>query len=128
MNRFLLISIGAILGANARYLVGLWAAQRFGVDFPYGTAIVNITGSFVLGFLVAWGSARTGLSAELRLLVAVGFLGAYTTFSSFAVESILQIESVNLTSALLNIFVNNGVGFAAAWVGMALAKSIAPIT
>ena len=119
MNRFLLISIGAVLGANARYLVGLWAIQRLGADFPYGTAIVNITGSLVLGFLVAWGGARSGISPDLRLLVAVGFLGAYTTFSSFAAET-LQLNS---TTALLNIFVNNGLGLGAAWVGMLLAKS-----
>jgi CrcB protein len=124
MNRFLLISIGAVLGANARYLVGLWAAQRFGVDFPYGTAIVNITGSFVLGFLAEWGAARSGISPEMRLLVAVGFLGAYTTFSSFAAESLQQLESAGMGSALLNLFVNNGLGIGAAWVGMVLARSI----
>jgi fluoride exporter len=127
MNRFLLIAIGAALGANARYLVGLWAAQHLGVDFPYGTAIVNITGSLILGFLVAWGTTRAGLSPELRLLFAVGFLGSYTTFSSFAVESLQQLENVHLGSALLNIFVNNGLGLAAAWVGMALARSIAAL-
>jgi CrcB protein len=127
MNRFLLIAIGAALGANARYLVGLWAAQRFGVDFPYGTAIVNITGSLILGFLVAWGTTRAGLSPELRLLFAVGFLGSYTTFSSFAVESLQQLENVHLGSALLNIFVNNGLGFAAAWVGMLLARGMAAL-
>jgi fluoride exporter len=127
MNRFLLIAIGAVLGANARYLIGLWAAHRFGMDFPYGTAIVNITGSLVLGFLVAWGSTRSGLTPELRLLFAVGFLGSYTTFSSFAVESLQQLESVHLGSALLNIFVNNGLGLAAAWVGMVLARSVATL-
>ncbi len=124
MNRFLLISIGAILGANARYLVGLWAAQRFGLDFPYGTAIVNITGAFILGFLVAWGSTRSGLTPELRLLIAVGFLGAYTTFSSFAVESLLQAENVSISSTLLNLFINNGLGIGAAWMGMMLAQSL----
>ena len=124
MNRFLLISIGAILGANARYLVGLWAAQRFGIAFPYGTAIVNITGSLILGFLVAWGSARSGLSSEMRLLLAVGFLGAYTTFSSLAVETLLEAESGGLAAASLNLLVNNGLGLGAAWVGMALAKNI----
>lgn len=127
MNRFLLISLGAILGANARYLVGVWAAQRFGVTFPYGTAIVNITGALILGFLIAWGSARSGLTPELRLLIAVGFLGSYTTFSSFAVESVLQAESANLTNALLNILLNNGVGIVAAWFGIELAKRIAII-
>jgi fluoride exporter len=125
VNRFLLIAVGAILGANARYLVGLWAAQRFGMNFPYGTVIVNITGSLILGFLVAWGSGRSGLSGELRLLVAVGFLGSYTTFSSYAVESLQQLESANINSALVNIFLNNGVGLAAAWVGILLARGIA---
>lgn len=124
MNRFLLISIGAILGANARYLVSLWAAQRFGMGFPYGTAIANITGSLALGFVVAWGSAASGLTPQMRLLVAVGFLGSYTTFSSFAVESLLQSENANLASALLNILANNGLGIAAAWLGMALARSL----
>ena len=123
-NRLLLISVGAILGANARYLVGLWAAQRFGTSFPYGTAIVNITGSLLLGFVVAWGSARSGLSPEVRLLVAVGFLGAYTTFSSFAVETLLQATNETFASALLNVLINNGVGLAAAWGGMMLARSL----
>lgn len=123
MNRFLLIAIGAALGANARYLVGLWATHRFGADFPYGTVIVNITGSLILGFLVAWGSAHSGLSPELRLLFAVGFLGSYTTFSSFAVESLQQLESARLSSGLMNIFINNGIGLAAAWVGMVLART-----
>jgi fluoride exporter len=127
MNRFLLISIGAVLGANARYLVGVWAAARFGIGFPYGTALVNISGSLILGFLVAWGSARSGLSPELRLLVAVGFLGSYTTFSSFAVESVLQKENVNFVSALFNIFVNNGLGIVAAWVGIEIARRMATI-
>jgi CrcB protein len=127
MNRFLLISIGAILGANARYLVGLWAAHRFGTTFPYGTAIVNISGSFVLGFLVAWGSARSGLSPELRLLLAVGFLGAYTTFSSFAAESLIEAQNGSISLALLNLFVNNGIGLAAAWLGMVLAKVLATL-
>ena len=125
VNRFLLIAVGAILGANARYLVGLWTAQRFGVDFPYGTVIVNITGSLILGFLVAWGSLRSGLNGEVRLLVAVGFLGSYTTFSSYTVESLQQLETANMSRALVNIFLHNGMGLAAAWVGMLLARGIA---
>lgn len=126
MNRFLLISIGAALGANARYFIGLWAAHRFGVDFPYGTAIVNITGSLALGFFLTWSSARSGLSPELRLLVAIGFLGAYTTFSSFSVESLLQAEAGQISSLLLNVALNNGLGLAAAWVGMRLARALLP--
>ena len=85
MNRFLLISVGAVLGANARYLVSLWAAGRFGADFPYGTLIVNVSGSLVLGVLVGLLSGRLALPEELRFLLGIGFLGAYTTFSSFSV-------------------------------------------
>lgn len=124
-NRLLWISIGAVLGANARYLIGLWLAQRLGADFPYGTLLVNITGSFILGFLVAWGATRGGLSVELRLLVAVGFLGSYTTFSSFAVESLAYLEQGNMGRSLLNFALNNGLGIGAAWLGMALARIVA---
>src|SRR5215204_1227485 len=122
MTNFLLISIGAILGANARYLIGQWASTAIGTGFPYGTAIVNISGSFVMGLLLAWGSDRGGLSPELRLLLTVGFLGAYTTFSSFSADTLHQASTVGLASAFLNIAVNNGLGIAAAWVGMTLAK------
>ena len=131
MNRFFLISIGAMLGANARYFVGLWAAQRFGVTFPYGTIIVNITGSLILGFLVAWGSARSGLSPSMRLFLTVGFLGAYTTFSSLTVETLLEAEQAGQAGqarALLNLLVNNGLGLAAAWLGMFGARILAVVT
>jgi fluoride exporter len=121
MNRFLLISIGAILGANARYLIGLWASAHIGEDFPYGTAIVNITGSLLLGFLMAWGAARGGVSPEVHLMVAVGFFGSFTTFSTFATDTIHEAENVNLARGFLNIFVNNGFGILAAWLGIALA-------
>jgi fluoride exporter len=124
MNRYLLISIGAVLGANARYLVGLWAVDRFGAGFPYGTLLVNVTGSFVLGFLIAALDGRLPLPSDLRFLVGVGFLGAYTTFSSFAVESLILLRDGTLWTALLNIFGNNLAGLAAALLGFILARWI----
>ncbi len=121
MNRYLLIALGAALGANARYLVGVWAGNRLGADFPYGTLIVNIVGSFALGFLLTLGTDQLQLSPEVRLLLAVGFLGSFTTFSSYAVESMNLWREVGLWRTLVNIVGNNLVGLLAAVLGAALA-------
>ncbi|MEJ2750059.1 MAG: fluoride efflux transporter CrcB [Anaerolineae bacterium] len=121
MNRYLLIATGAALGANARYLVGVWAGNRLGADFPYGTFIVNIIGSFVLGFLLTLGTERLRLSPEVRLLLAVGFLGSFTTFSSYAVESMNLWRDAGLWRGLVNIAGNNLVGLLAAVLGATLA-------
>ena len=122
MNRYLLIAIGAALGANARYLVGVWAGSRLGADFPYGTFIVNIVGSFVLGFLLTLGTGRLQLSPEARLLLAVGFLGSFTTFSSYAVESINLWRDAGFWRGLVNIVGNNLVGLLATVLGAVLAR------
>lgn len=124
MNRFLLIAIGAALGANARYLVNIWAANRFGADFPYGTLLVNISGSFILGFLLALATDRLSLSPDMRLLLVVGFLGSYTTFSSYAVESLTLWRNTGLWLALRNIVMNNGIGLAFALLGTYVARLI----
>ena len=122
MNRFLVIAAGAALGANARYLVNLWAAGRFGADFPYGTLLVNITGSFILGFLLALSTDRFDLSPETRLLLATGFLGSYTTFSSYAVESLNLWRDDGIWLAARNIFLNNGIGLIFALLGTSVAR------
>ena len=124
MNRFLLIAAGAVIGANARYWIGLWAADRFGVSFPYGTLIVNIAGCFLLGMLVTLATGRVAISPEARLLVAVGFFGSFTTFSSFAVETLALAQGGALMRALLNIFANNAIGLVAAWLGIVSARAL----
>ena len=124
MNRYLVIAVGAALGANARYLVGVWAGNRFGAAFPYGTFIVNVTGSLILGFIVASATGRLNISNELRLLLAVGFLGSYTTFSSYAVESLTLIRAGNIWTGLINIFGNNLIGLVFALCGVFLARSL----
>jgi CrcB protein len=123
LPRYWWIAIGAVLGANARYFIGLWAASRFGATFPYGTLFVNLTGSFVLGFLAATTTGRFNLSPDARLLLAVGFLGSYTTFSSFAVESITLMASGNVAAGLLNIFGNNLAGLTCALLGIYIARA-----
>jgi CrcB protein len=124
LNRFLFIAIGAALGANARYLVGLWAANRLGAAFPYGTLIVNITGSFLLGFVITLTTERLAFSPETRLLLAVGFLGSYTTFSSYTVESLGLLRDSGLWPGLLNIVANNLIGIICAVLGVYLARLI----
>ena len=81
MDNFLAISLGAVLGANARYWLGAWAAEKLGTAFPYGTLIINVTGSLILGFFLTLISGRYMVDTRWRMFVAVGFLGAYTTFS-----------------------------------------------
>jgi CrcB protein len=122
LNRYLFIAIGAALGANARYLVGIWAINRLGADFPYGTFIVNVAGSFVLGFLLTLGAGRLQLSPEARLLLVVGFLGSFTTFSSYTLESLNLWREAGLWPSLLNIVGNNLVGLVAAVLGVVLAR------
>jgi CrcB protein len=122
LNRFLLIAVGAAFGANARYLIGLWAGSRYGADFPYGTFIVNIIGSLLLGFLVTLGSGRLHISAEARLLLAVGFLGSFTTFSAYTVESMNLLREASLWQGLLNMVSNSLVGLLFAVLGAALAR------
>lgn len=124
MNRFLLISIGAVFGANARYLVGVWAAGRFGADFPYGTLLVNVIGSFVLGLLIGALAGRLNVPEDLRFLVGVGFLGAFTTFSSYSVETFVLLRERSAWYALLNVAANNGGGLLAAFLGLLLARTI----
>ena len=122
MNHYLLIAIGAALGANARYIVGVTAGSRFGVDFPYGTFIVNVVGSFILGFLLTLGTGRLQLSPETRLLLGVGFLGSFTTFSSYTVESMNLFRDASFWPGILNIVSNNVVGLLFALLGAALAR------
>jgi CrcB protein len=122
LNRFLLIAAGAALGANARYLVNMWAVGRFGADFPYGTLLVNISGSFILGFLLTFSTDRFSLSPDMRLLIAVGFLGSYTTFSSYAVESLNLWRENGIWLALRNVFLNNGIGLVFALLGTFTAR------
>ena len=124
MNRFLFIAIGAALGANARYAVGLWAAGRLGTGFPYGTLIVNVTGSLLLGFVLTLTTERLALSPESRLLLGVGFLGSYTTFSSYTVEGIGLFRESGLWPGLLYVGGNVLLGLAFAGLGIYLARLV----
>jgi len=124
LNRFIIIAIGAAFGANARYLIGVWAGDRLGADFPYGTFLVNVVGSLLLGFLVTLGSGRLHISSEARLLLAVGFLGSFTTFSAYTVESMNLLREASLWQGVLNMVGNSLVGLLCAVFGAALARLV----
>ncbi len=103
MDRFLLISLGAIVGANLRYWVGDWVAQRMGASFPFGTLIVNLTGTLILGIFLTLATERFLIDPRWRVLVAIGFCGSYTTFSSYTYESVNLILTGQTTLGVLNL-------------------------
>jgi len=100
---YLMVGIGGFLGANARYVVGGWITRHWDTQFPWGTFVINVTGSFLLGVLLAVLNARPTASAHYRLFFAVGFLGAYTTFSTFSYETLRLAQDQSVVTALLNI-------------------------
>ncbi|CAN5884152.1 N/A [soil metagenome] len=117
------VALGGALGATGRYLVSTFAVERWGVAFPYGTLFVNVAGSLLLGVVAGIFARGTGLPDSVRLLVGVGFCGAFTTFSTFAVETVGLAERPSLSSALLNLALNNVLCLLAAFAGLRLAGS-----
>ncbi len=124
MNRVLVISIGAILGANARWFISRFASRILGPVFPYGTLFINVIGSFIVGFFMIWSSERVLLDPRWRLLVVIGFCGAFTTFSSFAFETMSYFEQGQWLLMFTNFFSNNLLCLGATLAGMAFARLI----
>lgn len=124
MEKFLIISLGAILGANARYWLSGWAAEKFGAAFPYGTLVVNLTGCFALAVFVTLITDRFLVDPNLRLLVTIGFFGSYTTFSTYTYESVNLILNGQPWLGLLNMFGSSILGALAAVAGILLARAI----
>lgn len=92
MKLILLAAAGGAFGSAARYLVNILSGQLFGLGFPWGTIAVNIAGSFLMGLVVALGALKFSLSNEMRVLIATGFLGGFTTFSAFSMDFALLVE------------------------------------
>jgi fluoride exporter len=123
VNDILVISIGAIVGANARWLISRYLARVIGPVFPYGTLLINVAGSFIVGFYMIWATERVLADPRWRLLIVVGFCGAFTTFSSFAFETMAYFEQGQWTLMLINFVANNLLCLGAAMAGMALARA-----
>jgi CrcB protein len=121
---FLAISIAAVFGANLRYIISRFAVKELGPVFPYGTLIINVLGSFIVGWFVIWTTERVLIDPRWRLLVVVGFCGSFTTFSSYAFESMAFFEQGQWGLMLANIFSNNILCLAGALAGMAVARAV----
>jgi fluoride exporter len=119
--KYLVVALGGAVGAVARYALGGWVQAKWGDSFPYGTLAINVSGSFVLGLFatlflgLAW-------SEHWRLLVAVGFLGAYTTFSTFSFESLQLLQAGRYRAAAFNLAGSVVLGLAAAFVGVLVGR------
>ena len=118
------IGAGAFLGANLRYFLQTWTANRWGPDFPYGTLIINVSGSFILGFFITLVTQRVVVSSEWRAFVAVGLLGGFTTFSSFSVETLNLVQTGRWLPAALNLAGNVCLGLVGAYLGVILARAV----
>jgi len=122
--KYLAISLGGIIGANSRYLIADWAAQRFGAGFPYGTFIINISGSFLLGFFMAFLQDRAFIHPNYRLFFATGFCGAYTTFSTFTYESLRLWQDGSFLLAITNLLGSLAVGMFGVLLGFVFGRMI----
>lgn len=118
------ISVGAIVGANLRYFLSTLITQVTDASFPVGTLVINITGSLILGFFLVWTTERVLADPLWRWLVAIGFCGSYTTFSSYAFETMAYFEQGNWGLFAANMIANNLLCLGAVLAGMALARTI----
>ena len=126
MLSFLLVGIGGAIGAMARHGVGLASIKSLGPGFPYGTLIVNILGSFMMGLLIAWLARRTGgASNEVRLFIATGFLGGFTTFSAFSLDTIVLYERGEPGLALIYVVASVAASVLALVAGLWLVRGMA---
>lgn len=124
LQTVLLISIGAVIGANLRYFVAQYVSKLIPSSFPLGTLAINISASFMLGFFLIWTSERVLADPRWRMFIAVGFCATYSTYSSYAFETFALFEKGQFSLAALNFLVTNVVCFVAVALGGALARSL----
>lgn len=124
MENILVIGAGGFFGAASRYAVALWIGERWGRSFPLGTLVINVSGSFLIGLLMYLLSERLMVNPLWRSLLVIGFLGAYTTFSTFEYETGNLLRDGEFLFAALNVTASVLVGFAALKLGELLGKII----
>ncbi|RJQ53281.1 MAG: fluoride efflux transporter CrcB [Actinobacteria bacterium] len=122
LYKYLLVGLGGFVGATSRYGIDALIRRLAGSHFPFGTLVVNVTGSFLLGFLFAAAFDRLTHDHALTLLVASGFIGAYTTFSTFMLDSVRLADAGGLSLAALNLAASLGSGLVAVWLGMLVGR------
>lgn len=124
MQKYLFIAVGGSLGAIARYWVGSAVADRMGTRFPYGTLVINITACLIIGFSLVFLGRRAELSPAWRFVIPVGFIGAYSTFSTFEWETFVSLQNGTFFLAALYVALSFFLGLLAVWCGVLLARIV----
>ena len=124
MQKYVLIALGGGLGSILRYWVGSTVGGRMGVRFPFGTLVVNLTACFLIGFALTWFGERAEVSPAWRYMVAVGFIGAYSTFSSYEWETLSTLRSGAFALGALYALGSMVLGLGAVWCGAAMADAV----
>ena len=122
MQKYFLIALGGSLGSIARFWIGSAIASRLGTRFPYGTFIINITACIIIGFSMGFLSRRTEINPAWRYLVPTGFVGAYSTFSTFEWEIFSTLQAGALLIAGLYVVLSLVLGLVAVWCGVVMAR------
>ncbi len=125
MERYVLTGIGGFLGAVARLWVGTAVTDRLGARFPFGTFVINLSGCLLIGIALTVLNQRTHLSPGWRFFFPIGFIGAYTTFSSFEYETLASLQAGHPGTAALYVGLSVLLGFAFVWLGVALGRLLA---
>jgi fluoride exporter len=119
-----MVGIGGFVGAIARYWLGSYIGEKMGTRFPYGTFVINISGSFLIGLILTLLAERAHWGPNWRYLIPIGFIGAYTTFSTFEYETLRTVQDGQFLIAFLNITLSVVLGFAAVWAGVVAGRAI----
>jgi CrcB protein len=122
MNIILSISVGAVIGALSRHYMMIWVAHIFGTAFPWGTLLINLLGSFLMGGLMQLLAIKFPLSQEIRVLLTVGILGSFTTFSTFSLDAVQLIQSGDFISAIIYVFASIAICIGALFGGIYLVE------
>lgn len=124
MKMFLMAAMGGAIGAGARYLVGVGAYRLFGSGFPWGTLIVNVVGSLIMGLLIASVAIKYSISNEMRTLLTTGVLGGFTTFSAFSLDFAVLMERKAQGLAMVYLGASVGLSILALFAGLYIARTV----
>lgn len=124
MLKYFMVGVGGCLGSILRFWLGSYIGGRLGSRFPYGTFVINVTGSFLIGLVLTTLAEGTQWSPNWRYLIPIGFIGGYTTFSTFEYETLRLVQDGQMVAAMLNVVMSVMVGFAGVWAGMVAGRSV----
>lgn len=128
MGRFLIICLGGAIGTGLRYLTGLVAGKLWGDAFPYGTLMVNLSGSFIIGFVQQMGRETLLIPDGVRLFLTTGMMGGLTTYSAFSYETVRLMETGAWHQAWINIFVTTTICLSLCFLGIAAGRLVVTMT